>query len=119
MLRILLTTIFISIFFTPKAQKPPSGTYTYTIAFVEWNEKSLGATCTVIIHGDSITVVHNGTKKLSGKKGDILDRGIILQHTKTGKWIGQKPKDKDAPNVGGCSDGPSIIDFKRKRFLTC
>jgi len=30
------------------AQKPKDGTYTYSIAFEEWQGKSLGATCTVI-----------------------------------------------------------------------
>ena len=102
------------------AQKSKDGTYTYSIAFAEWNGKSLGATCTVIIKGDSIKVVHNGKGNLTGKKGDILDQGIIMKHTKTGKWIiGHSSKDKDAKEIGGCSDGPSIIDFKRKRFWSC
>ena len=102
------------------AQKPKDGTYTYAIAFAEWNGKSLGATCTVIIKGDSIKVIHNGKGNLTGKKGDILDQGIIIRHTKTGKWIiGHSNKDKDAKEIGGCSDGPSIIDFKRKKFWSC
>lgn len=102
------------------AQKPKDGTYTYSIAFAEWQGKSLGATCTVIIKGDSIKVVHNGKGNLTGKKGDILDQGIIMRHTKTGKWIiGHNNKDKDTKEIGGCSDGPSIIDFKRKRFWSC
>lgn len=102
------------------AQNPKDGTYTYSIAFAEWNGKSLGATCTVIIKGDSIKVVHNGKGNLTGKKGDILDQGIIMKHTKTGNWIiGHSSKDKDAKEIGGCSDGPSIIDFKRKTFWSC
>ena len=102
------------------AQKPKDGTYTYAVAFAEWNGKSLGATCTVIIKGDSIKVVHNGKGNLTGKKGDILDQGIIMKHTITGKWIiGHSNKDKDAKEIGGCSDGPSVIDFKRKKFWSC
>jgi hypothetical protein len=82
------------------AQKPKDGTYTYSIAFAEWQGKSLGATCTVIIKGDSIKVVHNGKGKLTGKKGDILDQGIIMRHTKTGNWIiGHNKKDKDAKDL--------------------
>lgn len=117
-LLILKLLLFVSII--PLAQKPKDGTYTYSIAFAEWQGKSLGATCTVIIKGDSIKVVHNGKGNLTGKKGDILDQGIIMRHTKTGKWIiGHNKNDKDAKEVGGCSDGPSIIDFKRKKFWSC
>lgn len=102
------------------AQKPKDGTYTYSIAFAEWEGKSLGATCTVIIKGDSIKIIHNGKGKLTGKKGDIIDQGIIMKHTKTGKWIiGHHIKDKDAKEIGGCSEGPSVIDFKRKKFWSC
>lgn len=102
------------------AQKPKNGTYTYSIAFAEWNGKSLGATCNVIIKGDSIKVVHNGKGNLTGKKGDILDQGIIMKHIKTGKWIiGHSAKDKEANEIGGCSEGPSIIDFKRKKYWSC
>lgn len=102
------------------AQKPKDGTYTYSIAFAEWGGKSLGSTCTVIIKGDSIKVIHNGKKNLTGRKGEIIDEGIIMKHIKTGKWIiGHNKKDKDAKEIGGCSDGPSVIDFKHQRFWMC
>jgi hypothetical protein len=117
---VLFICFFLSAFTITYAQKPKDGTYTYAIAYAEWNGKSLGATCTVIIKGDSIKVVHNGKANLTGKKGDILDQGIIMKHNKTGKWIiGHSIKDKDAKEIGGCSDGPSVIDFKRKKFWSC
>jgi hypothetical protein len=117
---ILLACVFNSMFFTVHAQKPKNGTYTYSIAFAEWGGKSLGATCTVVIKGDSIKVIHNGKANLSGNKGDIIAEGIIMKHKKTGKWIiGHDVKDKDAEDVGGCSEGPSVIDFKGKKFWTC
>jgi hypothetical protein len=102
------------------AQKPKDGTYTYSIAFAEWGGKSLGATCIVKVKGDSIKVIDDGKGNLTGNKGDIIDEGIIIKHTKTGKWIiGHSKKDKDAKRIGGCSDGPSIIDFKNKKFWSC
>lgn len=102
------------------SQKPKDGTYVYSIAFAEWQGKSLGATCTVVIKGDSIKVVHNGNANLTGKKGDIIDEGIIMKHSKTGRWIiAHSSKDKDADEIGGCLGGPSEIDFKRKKFWTC
>ena len=102
-----------------QAQKPKDGTYTYSIAWDEWGGKTLGATCTVIIKGDSIKVIHDGKPGVTGKKGGIYAQGLIMKHRKSGKWIiGTSPKDKDAKEIGGCS-GPSIIDFKRKRFWSC
>jgi hypothetical protein len=102
------------------SQKPKDGTYTYAIAFAEWGGKSLGATCTVVIKGDSIKIIHNGKPNLTGEKGDIMDQGIIMKHKKTGKWIiGRSPKDVYAKEIGGCSDGPSIIDFKNKKWWSC
>ena len=100
-------------------QKPKNGTYTYSIAFAEWDGKSLGASCTVVIKGDSIKVIHNGTGNLTAKKGEILDKGIIMTHKKTGKYIiGHKPSDVNVPEVSGC-EGPSIIDFLKKLFWMC
>jgi hypothetical protein len=116
---LLVACLFLFAFMSSHAQKPKDGTYTYSIAFAEWGGKSLGATCTVIIKGNSIKVVHNGKGNLTGKKGDILDEGIIMKH-KTGKWIiGHTPIDKNAIQIGGCSDGPSVVDFKRKIFWSC
>lgn len=101
------------------AQKPKNGIYTYAVAFAEWGGKSNGTTCTVKIRGDSISVIHNGSKQLTGKKGNILDRGIIIKH-KSGQWIiGHNLNDKNAEEVGGCTGGPNVIDFKRKKYWTC
>ena len=117
---LLTACLFLFTYTLTHAQKPESGTYTYSIAFAEWQGKSLGATCTVVIKGDSIKVIHNGKGNLTGKKGDVMDEGIIMKHAKTGKWIiGHSPKDKDAKEIGGCSDGPSVIDFKRKKYWSC
>jgi hypothetical protein len=117
-----LMLLLLSFWFTivSYAQKPKDGIYTYAISFEEWQGQSNGATCTVIIKGDSIKVIDNGTGNITGNKGDIIDEGIIMKHNKTGKWIiGHSIKDKDAQEVGGCSDNPSIIDFKKKKYFTC
>ena len=102
------------------SQKPKDGTYTYAIAYAEWNGKSLGSTCTVIIKGDSIKVVHNGNPTMTGTKGEILDKGIIMKHKRTGKWIiGHSKRDIYAKDIGGCGEGPSEIDFKHKKWWSC
>lgn len=119
MRRIIVLGLLCLCFQTVFAQKPKNGRYTYSIAFAEWQGKSLGATCTVKIRGDSIYVLHNGKKNLSGNAGDTLDAGIIMKH-KSGNWIiGHNKSDKYLDEYGGCTGGPTIIDFKRKRYWTC
>ena len=101
------------------AQKPQSGTYTYSIVWGEFGNKDLGNTCSVIVNKDHIQVVHNGEPNLTGSKNDILVQGIILKHN-SGKWIiGQSRKEKNATEIGGCSGGPIVIDFKRRIVYLC
>ncbi len=115
---LLVLTLLIS-FFT-YSQKPNNGIYTYSIVFEEWNGKSLGATCWVKIKGDSIKIIHKGRGNLTGKKGEVMDEGIIMKHKKTGKWIiAHSPNDIHAIEIGGCGSGPTIIDFKNKKWWTC
>ena len=80
----------------------------------------MGTTCTIIIKGNKIKIIANGSGGLNVKKGDVIEQGIIMKHSKTGKWIiGHSIKDKNAEEVGGCSDGPPEIDFRRKTFWLC
>jgi len=119
MIKLFLLFSFLSITSFSFGQKPKNGTYTYTVAFAEWGGKSNGATCTVKIKGDSVTVIHNGGN-LTGTKGEIIDRGILMKHTATDQWIiSHSKEDRNAKEVGGCSDGPAVIDFKRKIFWMC
>lgn len=100
------------------AQKPKNGTYIYNVAFAEWQGASMGATVTVQIKGDSIIVRNHGG--MTGEKGEIIDAGIIMRHKKTGKWIiGHTSKDRYAEEIGGCTDGPIKVDFKRKKVWLC
>lgn len=119
MKNIIVLFIFIAFNVSKAQQIPKSGTYIYTISFAEWDGKSLGENCKVIIDGNHIKVIHNGGK-LSGKKGDIITEGTIMKHTKTGKWIiGENASDKDALEIGGCSSGPIEIDFKHNIVFLC
>jgi hypothetical protein len=115
---VLLLLVFSSNLAT--AQKiPKSGTYIYTISFIEGDGKPQDANCKVIINGTKIKVLQNDGK-LSGKKGDIIIEGTIMKHTKTGKWIiGKNASDKDALEIGGCSNGPIEVDFKHNIVWLC
>jgi len=116
---LLLSCLLLLTAIVSQAQKPKDGTYTFTVAFAEWGGKSHGNTCTVIIKGNKVKVINNGTGSLQMYKGQVMDEGILMIH-KSGKWIiGHSPKDKYAEEIGGCSDGPSEIDFKKRLFWIC
>ena len=119
-MRFLFLVVVSCLTFSGNAQKPLDGIYTYKIIWEEFGGKNLGATCIVIIKGDSIKVIHDGNKSMTGKKGEILDEGIIMKHKKTGKWIiSHSKKDIYAKELGGCGSGPTIIDFRKKTWLGC
>jgi hypothetical protein len=98
---------------------PASGTYRYDMAFAEWDGKSMGEKVTVIVTGDSIRVVYEGDGTLTAEKGEILEEGRILKH-KSGAWIiAHHEHEANLDEIGGCSDGPRIIDFKNQKFWFC
>ena len=100
--------------------KPADGTYTYRMAYDEWRGAPLGSTCLVEINGDKVRILHDGEGNSSKKKGDVLDEGILMKHEPTGHWIiGHSPEDAQATELGGCSDGPTIIDVVNRIYLSC
>ena len=103
-----------------KNEIPKNGKYHFDIAFAEWQGKSMGEKVVVIIKGYSIKIIYEGDGQLSNaEKGDIIDEGLIMKH-KSGVWIiGTKPSDKELDEIGGCTEGPSIIDFKNKKYWVC
>lgn len=120
MKQIILTLSFLLATIVVLSQQPKDGSYTYKIAFAEWENQPAKTTCTVIIKGDSVKIIHNGHPGLMGKKGDIIDQGLLLRHKATGKWIiAHDKKDSGAAEIGGCSDGPSVIDIKKRVFWLC
>ena len=119
MKKVVFPFLFIFLSITASSQRPADGIYTYNIVFAEWNNRPTNATCTVVIKGDSIKVIHNGSGRLSGQKGEIIDSGIIIKH-KNGKWIiGHDVKDKNAQHIGDCTGGPLVINFKKKILQLC
>jgi hypothetical protein len=102
------------------AQTLVDGEYTFTVAFAEWGGKTLGATCKVIIKGNSVVILHDGNSQISGQAGNVLDKGFLMKHKETGSWIiGASSNDKFAPEVGGCTGGPNVIDLEKRIFWTC
>ncbi|MFD1552661.1 hypothetical protein DNU06_09155 [Putridiphycobacter roseus] len=98
----------------------PDGKYRFDIAFAEWEGKSMGEKVTVIIKGESIKVVYEGDGQLTlTEKGEVIDEGEIMMHD-SGVWIiGNSLSDRKIKEIGGCSGGPTIIDFKNKKYWLC
>ncbi|WP_229969807.1 hypothetical protein [Pontibacter harenae] len=98
---------------------PTDGKYIFNIAFAEWDRKSMGEKVTVIIWGDSIRVTYEGDGTLTAGKGEVLDEGVIMKH-KTGNWIiAREKEDVSLDEIGGCTGGPTIVDFKNKKYWMC
>ena len=98
-------------------EKPKNGTYIYSVAFVESNGKITRNAFRVIIKDNEIKIVNNGI--LSGEKEEIIEQGIILKH-KSGEWIiAHNESDVNLEEIGGCTNGPIIIDFKKKIVWFC
>ncbi len=98
---------------------PANGTYQFDAAFAEWDGQSMGLKLTIVINGDSVKVIYEGHGSLSAEIGEVIDEGIIMKH-KSGEWIiGNQISDKELDDVGGCTEGPAIIDFKNKKYWLC
>ncbi len=98
-------------------QEIPQGSFIYELYFAEFGGRMDNAKCRVIIEGKNITVEQIENSNLSG--GKTIIQGTLMKH-KSGKWIiGQNPEDKEAEEIGGCSDGPTPIDFETKIIEWC
>ena len=49
----------------------------------------------------------------------MIDQGQIIKH-KSGRWIiSDNLEAKMWDEVGGCTGGPAVIDFKNKKYWMC
>ena len=79
----------------------------------------MGEHVTVLIKGNRVKVIYEGDGDLTAEAGTVLDEGILLKH-KSGQWIiATDESDATLDEVGGCTDGPSVIDFAEKKYWMC
>lgn len=70
------------------------------------------------IRGRHIVLI-NETESRVFPKG-VIAEGTLMWHARSGQWIiGHQPADRDAEDVGGCSDGPEVVDLKGRVYWTC
>ena len=95
----------------------PQGKMMYELYFAEFNGKMENLPVEIVITGNKIIVYNNEKNPLTG--GKIIIEGILLKH-KSGKWIiGETETDRNAEEIGGCSGGPTPIDFITKIIEWC
>jgi hypothetical protein len=50
----------------------------------------------------------------------VLAEGELMWHPASGQWIiGKEASDRSLQDVGGCSDGPEVVDLVGKIYWTC
>ena len=101
--------------------EPPlaSGDYVFEHKFAEAEHSSIPSIkLNVQIRGRHIVLTNND--KTDVFPAGVIEEGTLMWHATSGQWIiGTAPGDVDAPGVGGCSDGPAVVDLERKIYWTC
>jgi hypothetical protein len=50
----------------------------------------------------------------------VVAEGELMWHAASKQWVlGLDPADRMAEEVGGCSDGPEVVDLRRRVYWTC
>ncbi|NUO76071.1 MAG: hypothetical protein HOQ32_08655 [Lysobacter sp.] len=50
----------------------------------------------------------------------VLAEGRLMWHARSRQWIiGNATSDRSVSEVGGCSDGPEVVDLAEKIYWTC
>lgn len=94
-----------------------SGEYTFQHRFAEQPTMPSIALKTTI-SGKHIVLV-NPTASDVFPEG-VVAEGDLMWHAASKQWvIGEDPSDRTAKEVGGCSDGPEVVDLQRRIYWTC
>ena len=95
------------------------GEYVFEHKFAEAEQHKIKSIkLNVTIKGRHIIVINNDRFDVFPK--GVLEEGTLMWHSSSGQWIiGNNPSDKDEIDVGGCSDGPTVIDLEKQIYWTC
>jgi hypothetical protein len=95
----------------------PSGDYVFLHRFAEHPEMA-SIELTAQIRGRHIVLVNNDGTDIFPR--GVIEEGILMWHSSSAQWIiGTNPADTEAPEVGGCSEGPAVVDLQRRIYWTC
>ena len=94
-----------------------SGHYTFQHRFAE-HPAIPSLSVDVTIRGSHIVVVN--PRASDAFPAGVLAEGELMWHAGSGQWIiGQGDRDRSAVDVGGCSDGPEVVDLVGRVYWTC
>lgn len=94
-----------------------SGQYTFQHKFVEQPTiQSISLTAKITEY--HIELINELQSDIFPK--GVIAEGILMWHSKSRQWIiGHRNSDRYAKDVGGCSDGPEVVDLQQKIYWTC
>ena len=94
-----------------------SGTYTFKHKFSE--QPDAGSSPLVVkIKGNQIAVYNREGSGVFPK--GLIEKGTLMFHQKSQAWIiSTSAEDINAEEVGGCSDGPTMVDLLNKTYWSC
>ena len=102
-------------------KSPPlkDGEYIFEHKFAEAEQHSIKSIQLIVkIKGNHIVVVNHDRYDVFPE--GILEEGELMLHPKSSQWIiTNSSSDIEADDVGGCSDGPTVIDLKNRIYWTC
>jgi hypothetical protein len=100
-----------------KTDSIPQGKMKYELYFSEFGGRMGNLPVEIVITGNKIIVYNNEENPLTG--GRIIMQGVIMKH-KSGRWIiGKTANDQNVEEIGGCTGGPTPIDFQTKIIEWC
>lgn len=117
----LLTILFIPIYaYSAESTNPlriKNGEYIFQHKFAEHPHID-SIHFIVKIQGNHIVVSNIENSEVFPK--GLIEEGTLMFHKKTQGWIiSTSPKDINAKEVGGCSDGPTVVDLINKIYWSC
>lgn len=94
-----------------------SGLYAFQHKFAEQPEAP-SIRLLAQISGRHIVLINEAQSSVFPK--GVIAEGNLMWHAKSGQWIiSQSPLDRLADEVGGCSDGPEVVDLEHRVYWTC
>lgn len=94
-----------------------SGQYVFQHRFAE-QPTVASLSLVASINGYHIKLINDADSSVFPK--GIIAEGTLMWHATSRQWIiGQEPADRHAKDVGGCSDGPEVVDLKQRIYWTC
>jgi len=118
MFRLLILPLLLLTWFSFAIEIPiADGKYIFNHKYAEQPEVE-SITFEAVIKGRSIVLINKSESKVFPK--GIIEQGEIFWHSQTEQWIIISTEiDKTTPNVGGCSGGPTVIDFQNMIYWSC